>query len=343
MLVAGQAGSGPDLVHMLGEWVPEFAQGGIISDITGNVNGWADRKEFPKSTWKVTNVDGKYYGIPSIASTRVLVYREDLFQEAGISAPPKTWSDLRADAKKLSKNGVAGFAFCSSTNAVRGPQEFLTFLWSTGADLVKKNGEKYVPAFTVNQVKSVFQLYYDLVVTDKSVPAYTRGWEWDNMDVAFQMGTVAMCQNGAWMANRALDAKTGKSWKTAPFPYSKVPATYLEVKVEGIGAYSKHKKEAWDLLKFVYNKENMARISKTDNMPSRTDVMQLPYYQSDPVWKKTFLQTVKDGRTVPSIPLAPIFRASMESVQEVIYEKTKPDDAAKSFYKKVADYLATLK
>ncbi|NLG83976.1 MAG: sugar ABC transporter substrate-binding protein [Firmicutes bacterium] len=341
-LVAGQAGQGPDVLHMLVEWVAEFAKAGIITDITNWVDEWEDEDKFPESTWQVTRVDGRCYGIPSVASTRLLLYREDLFKKAGIKAPPKTWSELRAVAKKLASNNMAGFAFCSATTAIRGPQEFLVFLWSTGAELVKKENGKYVPGFTVEQVQSVFQLYYDLIFVDKAVPLYTRGWEWQNLDQAFEAGTVAMCQNGSWMLYRAERAKTGKMWKTAPFPYSKVPATYLEVKVEGIGAFSKYKKEAWDLLKFVYNKENMARITKYDNLPSRSDVMNLPFYTSDPVWKKAFMEVIPTGHTVPPIPLTPILRASMEGVQEVIYERMKPAEAAKVFYDKVAEYLKTL-
>jgi ABC-type glycerol-3-phosphate transport system substrate-binding protein len=72
-IVSGQAKTGPDFIHMLGEWVPEFAQMGLLADITDDVKSWSDYSAFPESTWKVATVDGRIYGIPSVASTRVLV------------------------------------------------------------------------------------------------------------------------------------------------------------------------------------------------------------------------------------------------------------------------------
>src|SRR5208337_3273032 len=98
-IVAGQAQQGPDEIHMLGEWVPDFVSMGFLEDITSPMKSWSDYGSFPDSTWKVASVNGKIYGVPSIASTRVLVYRDDLLSKAGISVP-KTWADLRDAAKK---------------------------------------------------------------------------------------------------------------------------------------------------------------------------------------------------------------------------------------------------
>ena len=69
---------------MLGEWVAEFSALGIIEDITDLVENWEDKDQFPASTWAVATSQGRIYGIPSIASTRALVYRNDLFEEVGL-------------------------------------------------------------------------------------------------------------------------------------------------------------------------------------------------------------------------------------------------------------------
>ncbi|MEV7426347.1 MULTISPECIES: extracellular solute-binding protein [unclassified Streptomyces] len=45
------------------------------------------------------------YGLPFVASTRLLFYNQDLFTEAGISAP-KTWADIKSDAEALKEKGV---------------------------------------------------------------------------------------------------------------------------------------------------------------------------------------------------------------------------------------------
>ena len=44
---------------------------------------------------------GKQYGLPVAASVRALFYNKDIFARAGIAAPPATWDDLIADAKRV--------------------------------------------------------------------------------------------------------------------------------------------------------------------------------------------------------------------------------------------------
>ncbi|GGU81303.1 solute-binding protein [Streptomyces litmocidini] len=51
------------------------------------------------------SVDNTLYGLPFVASSRLLFYNEELFDEAG-AEPPKTWSELKEAAEALKKKGV---------------------------------------------------------------------------------------------------------------------------------------------------------------------------------------------------------------------------------------------
>lgn len=348
VVIAGQAQQGPDVLHMLGEWVPEFSRMGILEDLTNEAKTWSDYNKFPQSAWNVSTVNNRIYGLPSIASTRVLLYRDDLFKKAGISKVPTNWQELRDAAKKITadvgpdgKPKVYGFAFCSASTAVRGPQEFAVHLWSTGADLVRWAGNQWVPGFTPEQAAEVFQFYYDLMFVDKSVPPFSIGWEYQELDSAFQAGTIAMAQNGAWMKRRADASETGKAWKTAYYPYAKTPATYLEVKIEGISKFSKHKKETWEFMKWLYNRDNDVYISQTGNLPSRLDAKESKYWIADKVWRDTFLESAAFGHPMPPIPTSPILKGSMDSLQEVLYKRMSPRDAGKDYFNKVKTYLDT--
>jgi ABC-type glycerol-3-phosphate transport system substrate-binding protein len=177
--------------------------------------------------------------------------------------------------------------------------------------------------------------------TDQSMPPDSIGWEWEQLDPAFQAGQIVICQNGSWMRGRADQADTGKSWKTAPFPYDKVPATYLEVKVEGVSKFAPHKAEAVDFLKWLYTRDNMVYVTQFDNLPSRSDSKDSQFWKNDPVWRGTFLDTVKDGHSMPSIPFGPALKLTMDEVQQVLYKKASPDQAAQDFWNGVKNYLDT--
>ena len=51
-------------------------------------------------------MDGKQYGIPYDLHVVGFWYRKDLFQQAGISAPPTTVDELNADVAKLKAAGI---------------------------------------------------------------------------------------------------------------------------------------------------------------------------------------------------------------------------------------------
>lgn len=347
LVINGQAGVGPDMIHMLGEWVPEMVAMGLVEDITDEMKSWEDYSDFPESTWKVATVDGRIYGIPSIASTRVLLYREDLLAETGLSVPI-TWDDFREVAKNMTQDtdgdgiiDVYGFAFCSSSDAVRGPQEFGVLLYSVDkAEFAIKEGDKWVPGFTVDQAKEVFQLYYDMMFVDKSIPPYSIGWGYKDLDSNFTAGTVGMVQNGSWMANRAKsDGFKPETWKTAAFPYLKNPSTYLEVKVEGIGKFGENKEDTLEFAKWLYDQDNMAYVTQTDNIPSRSDSIDSEHWKADPIWKDTFIEQNQYGFSMPAIPSATILQASMKYVQEVLYGQMTPRESAQGFYDAVKNYL----
>ena len=60
----------------------------------------------------------KMYGMPDLSSARALFYNKDLFTKAGIAAPPKTWDEFEADAKKIQAlgNGDIGYAMPAWVN-----------------------------------------------------------------------------------------------------------------------------------------------------------------------------------------------------------------------------------
>src|SRR6476646_6122228 len=63
--------------------------------------------------------NGKLYGFPDLSSARAFFYNKAIFTKAGIAAPPKTWAELEADAKRISALGDRRI----SNNKQLGPQE----------------------------------------------------------------------------------------------------------------------------------------------------------------------------------------------------------------------------
>lgn len=86
-------------------------------------------KDFQDTFVKNASVAGTQYGMPLIASARALFYNKDLFDKAGISAPPKTWDELEADARKITAAGAPGYGLPLGSEEAQGE----TGIWFYGA------------------------------------------------------------------------------------------------------------------------------------------------------------------------------------------------------------------
>src|SRR5262245_34442027 len=64
--------------------------------------------QFPPATNYYTQFKGKRCALPLLADTYGLYYNKQLFKAAGIKRPPRTISELTADAKKLTKRDKKG-------------------------------------------------------------------------------------------------------------------------------------------------------------------------------------------------------------------------------------------
>ena len=111
-------------------------------------------------------VDGTEYGIPYTSSARALFYNKDLFTKAGITDPPATWDDLKADAQKLKDAGVAE-PFGLPLGSEEAQAETLLWELGNGGGFVDSSGK-----WTLNSAANVetFQFLQGLVSAGLTEP-----------------------------------------------------------------------------------------------------------------------------------------------------------------------------
>lgn len=111
------------------------------------------------------NAAGEHiWALPGPLSVRVLMWRKDLFQEAGLDPerPPQDWEELLAYAKRLSDPTAEKYGL----NMDGGPQaawDFMAFLWSAGGEAVirDKSGD-WVAAYGSRQAAEALDFYLRL-------------------------------------------------------------------------------------------------------------------------------------------------------------------------------------
>ncbi|MEQ9259376.1 MAG: extracellular solute-binding protein [Roseovarius sp.] len=119
-----------DIIAVDLPWVGEFAERGILMPLTEAMDlERLDPADFHTAGWRATHWGGKAYGVPAQTTPELLLYRRDLFAEAGVEPPATTEALL--DAARIfnqPQRGQHGIAW----NAARGTALGHTVLMTMG-------------------------------------------------------------------------------------------------------------------------------------------------------------------------------------------------------------------
>jgi multiple sugar transport system substrate-binding protein len=146
----------------------------------------------------------------------VLFYNKKDFAAAGISSPPSTWSELTADAIKLSdpaKHHYGIYIPLGSAEWISYDWEAL--LWADGGQFLNASDTKV--AFDSPAGVQALTTWYDLVQKDHAAPttSYAQAGSYDGAN-AFAGNDVAMVIDGQWAI--ATSETAHLSFGVAPFP-----------------------------------------------------------------------------------------------------------------------------
>jgi raffinose/stachyose/melibiose transport system substrate-binding protein len=108
-----QSGEPPDIFQSWGGGVMnEYATAGLLKDITADLDadGGAWRNTFAPGALGVYAYNDKNYGVPWDMGMIGFWYNKALFAQAGIDAPPTTWTEFLEDVKALKAAGITPLA-----------------------------------------------------------------------------------------------------------------------------------------------------------------------------------------------------------------------------------------
>jgi len=95
-------GNGPDVFLIRNAWLPDFKN--LIEPAPESI---VSEKEFRDAFADVAIsdlvIDGKVYGVPLTIDSLALYYNKDIFNAAGITAPPATWEAFLDDVRILNE------------------------------------------------------------------------------------------------------------------------------------------------------------------------------------------------------------------------------------------------
>ncbi|WP_031156842.1 ABC transporter substrate-binding protein [Streptomyces xanthophaeus] len=302
-------GKAPDVVSSFTtDSVGKFCNSRAFADLNPFLqkSGIDKTKVFPKTLLEYTQFNGNQCTLPLLHDAYGLVYNKTAFAAAGITEPPRTWSQFTEVAKKLTKPKGDSYEQVGLMPTFHGYETTpmrLAAQWSPtyfGAD--GSSNLAGDPAFA-----KMLAAQKDLVAALGGYEKLERfrtgfGDEW-SAEHPFHTGQVAMQIDGEWRAPMAKDAGVGFEIGTAPLPVPDDQAAdygkgYLSGTIMGIASGSTKQNAAWELVKYMTTDTEavVAFANAIHNVPSTLAALESPDLQVSPEFK-TFLDIARHPKS----------------------------------------------
>ena len=346
MLRAITNGTNIDIISLDQIWLGEFAQKGLLTDLTNYTEKWGRSSE-----WYESNLDGgvyndKIYGIWYETDVRGTWYWKDLLNQTNVDPDMlKTWDGYIAAAKKLNTvlrpQGIEGVHL---TGASHSPDVWYPYLWMLGgAILESKPGHPtkdfyWYPSYNSSEGVKALEFIQDQVeagIKPQKIPVGIG-----EMDREFANKKFAVMIEGSWMPGAWSNLTRQQVENIGFIPMFPVPdnktstSTLMGGWQFSIPVTSLHKDIAWEIIENTLKPEVLSPwLAKQGFLPTQTTLGQgtgpyadhlrksIPFYDD-------MISMIPDGRGRPNIPeYQSIAEHLRQALDEVYYGIKEPRQA----------------
>ncbi|WP_413115974.1 extracellular solute-binding protein [Streptomyces sp. CY1] len=318
----------PDVLEIGNTQTPSYAQTGGLAELD-------DLKKSIGADWsesinKSAVYDGKQYAAPWYAANRVVLYNKKIWAEAGIKDTPKTRTEFFKDLDTIQKKTDAEPIYLPGQNWYF----FDGLTIGTGADLVKKDGKKWVSNLADPKVGKAMDIY-------KQYQSFSKAPK-DKDEATPQQGEVfAKGKTGAfigmgWEAGIAIKAnpkiEKDLGYFTIPGETAGKPeGVFLGGSNLAVAAGSEKQELAKEFLKIALNDTYEGQLAKEGGVIPNKESLQAQL-KGNPAGMAA-APAAATGGTTPLIPeWAPVENAPnpVKTYMTAVLNGKSPAEAAKS-------------
>lgn len=290
----------PDVIEMGNTQNAKFSASGALLDLSP-YKAKLGADQWPAGLASAGQWNGKTYGAPLLAANRVVIYRTDLFQQAGITVP-KTFAEWVADTKKLNEANAKTKNFQGIYLPGQSWYFYAGLLWDAGGDLAVKDGNAWKGALDTPAAATAMSEYAQLQSLSKAPKDADEATP--QQFQVFAQGNVAQMVGLPWEMGSAVGANAKLKDKVAVFAIpgqsaDKTGSVFLGGSNLGIAAGSHSPKLASDWLTLMTGEKYQGELATASGVvPNRTSLLAA---LTDPT-AKTMAGAAANGRVTPVDP-----------------------------------------
>jgi len=297
----GIYGSGPDVSSIGTTWIGSLAAMQALRPFQPpEIKALGGAEAFFEASWHTGLLprDPTPWAIPWLADVHVTYYWKDILEKAGVKDVETAFSSQAAlceTLERVRKDGGREYPLVLTT--MPSPvvlHEAAHWVWSAGGDFVAPNGRKVI--FNEQAALEGLQNYFSLqqYISPDTLGPTPRG-------LLFSKEQAAVYFAGPYLGNvwRARHPETGDRLGIAR---SQGP-TFVGGSSFVVWQYTRHPKEAFDLVRFLSSQPTRIPASPHDQgLPTRREALNMPSVEHD-VFHRTYLEALQQGRGFPTIRL----------------------------------------
>jgi N,N'-diacetylchitobiose transport system substrate-binding protein len=211
----------PDVVELGNTQTASYIQAGAFADLTSQKSSFSN-----SSTWlqglveSGTSPDGKLEAIPYYAGSRVVIYRKDLWQKAGVTSVPTTIDELNADLDKVKAANSSDPNFSAFYMPGKYWYAAMSLVYGAGGQIAgQKNGQWEGTLESPQGQQGLAE--WQKLATHYSTGGATQ--DESTQDAVMARGHVAAIAGNGWEVGAVTAPKTGdpklaSKLSTFPFP-----------------------------------------------------------------------------------------------------------------------------
>jgi multiple sugar transport system substrate-binding protein len=273
-----------DLIIVDNPWMYDFATSDFLEPLDERIDAAGDNynyEDFAEPVRQIAEVDGQTYGIPFYNYGLGLIYRQDLFEQAGLK-PPTTLDELQSAAQQLQQQGSAGIAM-QPQRGYKIFEEWGNWLFAAGGQIQNQNGQIVLDSPEAREALSKYIDTYECCA-----PPNSLNWSFDPALRSISSGNSAMMMSYNWMLPTLNDPDGPAGDLAGKFGLAEVPGgeAVLGAWYWSIPTNSANKEAAWTFVQWITSPtQDIERVSM-GGAPVRNSVM-----ENKQVWEQGFGQS----------------------------------------------------
>ena len=245
-------------------------------------------------------MDGKTYGLPIAASARAMYYNKALFEQAGITAPPANWDEVKAAAEKIKALGGDSYGFGLQGKEIETDVYFYYAFWSQGGELIDADGTSGLDSEAAYKAAAIYKDLIDNGLTEPGVTSLNR----EDVQNLFKQGRIGMMITAPFLSNQIKEEAPDLQYGVTAIPAGPDGdrGTYGVTDSIILFENSENKEAAWKFLDYIFTTDKRAEFDENEGfLPVNVEESALPLF-ADNADLKEFTGLLPDARFAPVIP-----------------------------------------